>query len=105
MSAGVTRIARGSAEDLGPVVGEPLDVIRIARMRERMIQDGVVQAALVMRGCKPAEGVLSAGELEDGRTPQDFGAVHRFTLPLGTCAWLKMLTPRRSLARPVKSAA
>jgi AcrR family transcriptional regulator len=57
-------VPRRPAHHLGQVGGEPLDVLRIlVRVRERMVQLRVGQAAFVQRGGKWQERRLSAREL------------------------------------------
>jgi hypothetical protein len=51
-------------EDLRPVGGQPLDMLGVDPMGERVAQFGVLKAALVMGGGKGEEGLLAAGELE-----------------------------------------
>jgi hypothetical protein len=40
---------RRPAEHFSPVAGESLDVLGMARVRERVVQLGILQASLVMR--------------------------------------------------------
>ena len=60
-----------TAEDLGPVGGKVLDVIRADVIGEGVIQLRVLQAALMGRGRQREEGLLPTGEVVDGR------AIHR----------------------------
>ncbi len=61
-------VPRRPAHHLGQIGGEPLGVPRIlARMRERMVQLGVGQAAFMQRGGEWQERALSARELVQRR--------------------------------------
>jgi AcrR family transcriptional regulator len=62
-------VPRRSAHHLGQVGGEPLDVLRIlARMRERVVQLRVGQAAFMQRGGKRQERARAARELVQRRS-------------------------------------
>lgn len=67
VTAAILGKALGSTENLGPVVGKPLHMLWVARMREGMVQDGVGKAALVMRGGQCQNGRFAAREFEKGR--------------------------------------
>jgi hypothetical protein len=67
LTLGHLAVERGSAEDLGPVAGQSLDVPRMPGVGERMVQHRVRQAPFVVRGGQRQERRLAAGELEDGR--------------------------------------
>jgi hypothetical protein len=55
---------RRAAEDLGPVGGQPLDVLRmLVRVRERMVQLGIGQASGVMGPRQLEQRGVTAGEL------------------------------------------
>jgi hypothetical protein len=57
-------VAGRTTEDLGPVVGQPLDMLRIAGVGERVVQLRILKAALV-GGCgQGKEGLVAAGEFE-----------------------------------------
>lgn len=58
-------IERRSSEHLGPVPRQPLDVLRVTGMRERVVEHGVVETAPVMSRGQRQECVLAAGVLED----------------------------------------
>ena len=74
------RIKWRPAEYLRPVTGQPLDVLRMARVRKRVVQFGVVETALVVGGRESQESGLAAGKLEHRWT------AHRcFTVPLRSC--------------------
>jgi AcrR family transcriptional regulator len=63
VAAPLGRVGRRAAHHLGQVGGEPLDVPRVlARVRERMVQLRVGQAARMQRGRKRRERALSARE-------------------------------------------
>jgi AcrR family transcriptional regulator len=62
-------VPRRPAHYLGQVGGEPLDVLRmLARMRERVVQLRVGQAAFMQRGCERRERLLPARELVKRRS-------------------------------------
>jgi hypothetical protein len=63
MTAMRLRIATWTTEDLSPVVGEVLDVLRVDAVRERMVQLRVLETALVMGRGQGQEGVVAAGEV------------------------------------------
>lgn len=75
---GVTTALVGKAprptEYLGPVVAQPLHMLWVARVGERMVQDGVGEAALMMRSCQRLKGWFTACELEER------GTCHRCTV-------------------------
>lgn len=50
------------AHHLGPISGQPLDVLRAPGMRERMVELGILQAALVVGRCQGEESRLAPGE-------------------------------------------
>ena len=62
------RVAVRTPEHLGPVVRQPLDVLGVAGVGERVVQHRVVETALVMRGGERQEGRLPPGQLEDRRS-------------------------------------
>jgi hypothetical protein len=57
-----------STEYLGPVTAEPLHMLWVARMGERMVEDGVGETKLMMRGRQRLKCRLTACELEERRT-------------------------------------
>jgi hypothetical protein len=61
-------IARRAAEDLGPVVSEVLGVARADVVRERVIQLGVLEAALVRGGGQRKECLIPSGDVIYRRT-------------------------------------
>jgi hypothetical protein len=62
---------RRTAEDLGPVRSQPLDVLRVlAGVRERVVQLGIGEAARVMRPCEREKGGVAAGVLVERRPGQ-----------------------------------
>ncbi len=68
VAAPLPRVPRRPAHHLRQVGGEPLDVPRVlARMRERVVQFRVRQAARVQRGGERREGRLPARELVQRR--------------------------------------
>jgi hypothetical protein len=75
MSATRLGVARRSTKYLSPVAGQSLDVLGMCWMRERVIQDRVLQAPLVMRSGKLEKRWLAASEVEYRR------ALHEFTFP------------------------
>ena len=63
------RVPRRSAHDLGPVGGQPLNVLWVlAGMGERVVQLGVPQAPRVVCSGQGEEGGLASGELEQRGT-------------------------------------
>ena len=68
MTAALLGKVLGPTENLGPVVGKPLNMLRVTRMGERMVQDGVGKAALVMRRRQRKEGRFTAGKIEQRGT-------------------------------------
>lgn len=59
------RVPRRPAHDLGPVSGQPLNVLRVlAGMGERVVQLGILQAPRMVRGGQGQESGLASGELE-----------------------------------------
>jgi len=55
-----------TTEDLGPIGGQPFDMLGVPRMGEGVVEHWIIQTALVVRGGEPQERLLSAGGLEDG---------------------------------------
>jgi hypothetical protein len=65
------REERRPAEDLGPVGGKTLDVLRVlVLVRERMVELRIGEAARVMRLRQREKGGFAAGELEEARSAQ-----------------------------------
>ena len=54
-----------SAEHLRPIGGKSFNVLGVDAVREGVVQLGVLEAALVVRGGQRKEGGVAAGELED----------------------------------------
>ena len=50
MTAERSRVALRTSEHLGPVVGQTLDVVGVAGVGERVVQDRVFETTLMMRG-------------------------------------------------------
>ena len=71
MAAAQPRVARRTTEDLRPIPREPRYMVRVAGVREGVVQDRVLETAQVMCCGKCEEGRLAPGELENG------GAIHR----------------------------
>ena len=61
-----TRLGVGgrAPEHLGPVAGQSLDVLGMPGMRERMVEERILQAPLVVCRGERKEGRLAAGEGE-----------------------------------------
>jgi len=57
-------VAGRPAEHLRPVPGQPLNVLGMSGVGERMIQHRIVEAALVMGGGESQESRVAAGELK-----------------------------------------
>ena len=65
------REGRRPAEHLRPVRAQPFDVLRmLVRVRERMVQLRIGEAARVMRPSEREEGGIAAGEFVQRRTVQ-----------------------------------
>lgn len=74
VAAAIVRKAPGPTENLGPVICQPLDVLWVARMGERMVEHRIGKAALMMRGRQRQKRRFTAREFEERRTS------HRCTL-------------------------
>jgi hypothetical protein len=66
VTAARLRVCGRASEDFSPIAGQPLDVIGVARMRERVTEDGILQTALVVRGREREKCSLASSELIDG---------------------------------------
>src|SRR5579864_5907472 len=62
------RVPGSAAEDLGPVGGEVLVVLRAKAAGERMVELGVVDAAPGRGGREGKKGGVSTREFEEGRS-------------------------------------
>ncbi len=89
-------IARRAAKDLGPVAGQPLDVLRVPWMRERMVQLRVLKAPLVVSSGESQESRLAAGEVEHRRARH----VNYSLIPLPRCTRPAATRPCRPHSRP-----
>lgn len=65
MTAARLRVAGRATEHFGPVARQSLHVIGMSGVRERVVQNRVLQAPLVVRSCECQERRLAARELED----------------------------------------
>jgi hypothetical protein len=61
------RVSRGPSEDLAQVPREVLQVLRVSRVRERMIEDRVLEATLVEGAGERGEGGFTSDIVIDGR--------------------------------------
>jgi hypothetical protein len=66
MAAARFGVIRGTSEYFSPIDGQPLDVIGVARMRERVTEDRILQTPLVVRGRESEKGSIATSELIDG---------------------------------------
>src|SRR5438105_4834650 len=64
------RVARRTSQDLSPVGGEVLDVLRAETIGKGVVQLRILKAPFVGRRGQGEEGLLASGELVEGRTRQ-----------------------------------
>src|SRR5262245_10259883 len=68
VAAALARVARWPAQRFGPVRGQALHVLRVLTgVRERMVEFGILQAALVVSRREAEERFLASGELVQRR--------------------------------------
>src|SRR6266568_5086966 len=69
------RVARRTSQDLSPVGGEVLDVMRVETMGKGVVELRILKAAFVGRGRQGEEGLLASGVIVEGRTRHSFSSL------------------------------
>ena len=98
------RVMGRTAKDFGPIAGETLDVFGMPGVRKRVVQYGVLQAALMVGSGQSQESRLAAGKIEH-RSPRHVGSAPSLDLPAAlivaratvrviSCAWVAGLVQR-----------